>query len=428
MNLWPLAATVALLPLLVPAGPGESAPVDALALLYILLALAALIRRGRSVHLPANGALALIAGASLLATASSLDLAASLLSILVEAYLVLLLVCVANDLGGDRRGIGIVLAVWSLAALGWTALLVGSSLELLPQGLQELLGAGSPSGGDRVAGASKNPNLAASYLMISFFVVLASPWPRRRPARLAAAGWLLFGVYVTGSNGALLGLVAGVAVLAVAAVLRAGRTRGQRFGVIGACLVAGTLLATILLLAVGVPTVEVAAVQDVARREQDGVFGDSLGRLDRSVPGRLELWTEAWRGAGARVLVGVGPGSAPLIPLAATTLRKGLHNDYLAFLIERGVLGLLGLLGFCTVLLRWCGRLLGASVQGLAGLAGGVVANLLLAASHESFHFRHVWVLFGLVWAAARLTSVPPPTPAAEPSTQVPGELAHAGR
>jgi len=79
-----------------------------------------------------------------------------------------------------------------------------------------------------------------------------------------------------------------------------------------------------------------------------------------------------------------------------------------AFLVERGLLGLLGLLGLCGVLLRWSGRLLQAGGEGrwrLAGLGGAVIANLTLAASHESFHFRHLWVLFGLVLAATAVAA-----------------------
>ncbi|MFX3824767.1 hypothetical protein ACJBTM_10565, partial [Streptococcus suis] len=85
----------------------------------------------------------------------------------------------------------------------------------------------------------KNPNLAASYMMTSFFVLLASPWPSRRLARLGAAGFLLLAVYVTGSNGALLGLAVGVAVLAVGACLRGSRTPRQRLQIVGVTILAG---------------------------------------------------------------------------------------------------------------------------------------------------------------------------------------------
>jgi O-antigen ligase len=437
VNLWLLAVTIALLPLLVPRGPGQSAPVDAVALLFICLALSGLLWRGRPLQLPARGPLLLIMAASVVATVASLSVPDSLLSLLIEAYLALLFICVANDLGDDREALRVALIAWSVAALIWAAVFVGFHYHLLPAGLQQLLVENSKGGGYRVAGASKNPNLAASYMMTSFFVLLASPWPRRRLARLATAGFLLLAVYVTGSNGALLGLAVGVAVLVVGACLRGSRTPRQRLQVVGVAILAGVAVLTTALLVVGIPKVGVSNIEAVAASERGGAFKGNLGRLDRSVGSRLSIWSNAWKGAGPRVLVGVGPDAAPRIPFATTTLRRGLHNDYLAFLIERGLLGLVGLLALCAVMLRWSGRLLAAPEQEdargrwkLAGLAGAVVANLVLATNHESFHFRHVWLLFGLVWAASRL--LPEEATAvqdagSDPMT-MPGELAHAGR
>jgi len=437
LNLWLLSATIALLPLLVPRGPAQSAPVDAVALLFILFCLGGLLGRGRPLHLPAKGPLALIMAASVIATAASLSLPDSLLSLLIEAYLVLLFLCVANDLADDRSALRTVLTVWTVAALIWAAVYVGFYYHVLPEGLQQLLVENSKGGGYRVSGASKNPNLAASYMMTSFFVLLASPWPRRRPARLCAAGFLLLAVYVTGSNGALFGLIAGMAALAVAACLRGSRTPRQHLQVVGAATVIGVAMLATGLVLIGIPQVGVADVQAVAARERGGLLQGNLGRLDRSVSSRLTIWSNAWNGTGSRVLVGVGPDAAAKIPFGTRTVGRGLHNDYLAFLIERGLLGLLGLLAFCAIMLQWSGRLLAQSPQeeaggrwSAAGLAGAVVANLVLATNHESFHFRHVWVLFGLIWAANRLLleQAAAVQDAASDPTTAPGELAHASR
>jgi O-antigen ligase len=433
-NLWLLAGTVVMLPLLVPRGPGQSTPVDAITLAYILVALVGLGRSGRALRLPARGPLLLILGASLTATVVGLSLPDSMLSLLVEAYLFLLFLCVANDLCADPRGLRVVLTVWSVAALLWATVFVGFHFQLLPEWLQELLVANSKGGGYRVAGAARNPNLAAGYMMISFFVLLGSPWPRRALARLAAAGWLLLGLYLTGSNGALLGLAAGMAVLAVAAGVRSSRTPGQRLGVVGAALVVGGLVLGSVVMA-GIPRVGVVDVQALAQRERGGMFGGSLGRLDRSVAGRLAIWSNAWNAAGSDVVVGVGPGAARRIPLAEGTLQRGLHNDYLAFLLERGVLGLLGLLALTATLLRWSARLLGGHLPDgrggwwvPAGLGGAVVASLLLSTNHESFHFRHVWVLFALVWAASQLMAARPAPADGIEADPVPKEPTNAGR
>ena len=434
-NRWLLGGTVVLLPLLEPRGPGQSAPVDAVAVVYVVVALIAIARSRQPLHLPAKGALLLILGASLLATVFGLDLPAGMLSILVEAYLFLLFLCVANHLGGDPAGLRAVLVTWSIAATAWAGMLIAFQLQVVPAPLEALL-AGDGGGGPRAAGAAGNPNLAASYLLTSFFLLFASPWSRRRPARVAAAGALLFALYVTGSNGGLLGLMAGVPVLAVAAALRRTRTPAQRLGVVGgAVLTCGVVLAAALV--AGTPRADILDVQALAQQERGGVFEGSIGRLDRSVGGRLAIWSSAWHAADSRVTIGVGPGSAPEIPLGVGTLKRGLHNDYLAFLIERGIAGLLGLLGLVAlvaVLLRWSGRLLEAVLPDPrggwlrpAGLSAAVVANLVVATNHESFHFRHVWILFGLVWAASRLVSGQPATLPAGPEFAA-KELGHVGQ
>jgi O-antigen ligase len=429
LNLWLLGATVVLLPLLVPRGPGQSAPVDAVTAAYVVVAMAGLYRSGRPLRLPARGPMLVILVASLAATAVGLSLAQSLVSLLVEGYLLLLLVCVANDLEHDWEGLRVVLTIWTAAALGWAAVFVGLYYRLWPEALMATAAAAE---GTRVAGTTGNPNLAASYLMTSFFILTASPWPRHRLARLAAAGWLLLGLYATGSSGALLGAAAGLPLLLVAFGLRRTPTSGERLGVVGAMLLAAALLLGVLATMPTIPRVEASELRAAASRERAGVFGMQLGRLDRSASGRLAIWSDAWEAAGARMLVGVGPGSAPAIQLRSGILGRGLHNDYLAFLIERGVIGLLGLLALAAVLLRWSVRLLkfrlpmGRGEWSLAGLGGAIVANLVLATNHESFHFRHVWILIGLTWVATRLVSRLP-TPPDDGSGPTPEELVHAG-
>jgi hypothetical protein len=89
-----------------------------------------------------------------------------------------------------------------------------------------------------------------------------------------------------------------------------------------------------------------------------------------------------------------------------------------------------------VTVLRWSGRLLAALPRDdaarrwrLAGLAGGVVANLFFATNHESFHFRHFWVLVGLVWAASQLVADEETTlDAVGQDPMTPRGLAHAGR
>jgi hypothetical protein len=92
----------------------------------------------------------------------------------------------------------------------------------------------------------------------------------------------------------------------------------------------------------------------------------------------------------------------------------------LAYVVERGVLGLVGFLLFHAVLLRWGGRLLvapGRATETYRALGPAVAANLVFSMSHETLHFRHIFVLYAMV--AAAYVVVTRPKPAAEPPEPV---------
>jgi O-antigen ligase len=401
LHLFVLGLAVAALPLLVPKGPGNTAPVDALAIAYLLVAIVALPRRGRRLERPAGPALLLFGAAGVVATLASENVGLGLLTLLIEVYLILLYFAVSNDLADDPRGLNAILTVWVLAAVAWTFLPVLVAVHVLPQELP-VVGVQGP----RPAGTSGNPNLLGSYLVTSFFVLLASPWPRARPLRLLAAGWLLWGIWLTGSNGGISGLLLGVTVLGIGALFRRGRTRAQTQGLVGAL-----LLLVVLLVVAGGALIEWQAGRPspfrVFRDErQDSPLGTTLGRTDRGLEDRLEIWRQTWEAASPHVALGIGPGQFVSLNLLNPkgVARSSTHNDYLSVTIERGLLGLVAYLAFCLILVRWSGRLLVASGSGRAthrALAGAVWANLVFGLAHETYHFRHVWMLSALVWVAS---------------------------
>jgi O-antigen ligase len=428
MTTFALAATVVLLPLLVPRGPGNTSPADLFAAVFLLLALLALVQRGRRLRVPAPGAIALVLVGSLVALALSGQPDIGLLTLLVDTYLLLLFITIPNHLSGEQaeRLLRLLLIVWTVAALAWAALLLAGYFHLLPQGIEHLLQVRANS--RRGAGASRNnPNLAGSYMLTSFFVLLASPWPRGRPLRLLAAGWLLWAMFVTGSLGGLLGLVAGCAAWALGIYMRGGRTAGQARGLAGVALLLGALGLAGLVVAAGVPRPSLAGVSTVSQQAKGGTLNNSVGRADKSFAGRLVLWSEAVIKTGPRAIVGVGPGEAKneleisngsVNRKTGTLTTHSLHSDFLGFLIERGILGLAGLLLLYGALARRAWRVLVVGRRcriGVAALGAAVVANAADSFFHETFHFRHVIVLFGLLWVAAELTA-PAPEPAATPS------------
>jgi O-antigen ligase len=419
LHLFVLGLAVAALPLLVPKGPGNTAPVDALAIVYLLVAMVALPRTGRKLERPAGPALLLFLAAGVIATIASDDVGLGLITLLIEVYLILLFFGVSNDLADDRRGLDRILAVWVLAAVVWTCLPVLVAAHVLPQELP-IVGVQ----GARPAGTSGNPNLLGSYLVTSFFVLLASPWPRARLSRLLAAGWLLWGIWLTGSNGGISGLLLGLAVLGIGAVFRRGRTREQMQGLVGA------LLLLVVLVVVGTGAlIEWQAGRPTPFRvfsdeSQDSRLGSTLGRTDRGLEERLDIWRQTWEAASPHVAVGIGPGQFVSLNLLNPkgVARSSTHNDYLSVTIERGLLGLVAYLAFCLILVRWGGRLLIAEGSGRAthrALAGAVWANLVFGLAHETYHFRHMWMLFALLWVAAYQADAAA-EPAAEPAPAAP--------
>jgi O-antigen ligase len=428
MTTFALAGMVVLLPLLLPRGPGNTSPADLFAVLFLLLTLLALVQRGRRLRVPAPGAIALILTGSLVALGIGAQPGVGLLTLLVDCYLLLLFIAIPNHLTGDRaeRLLRLVLIVWTLAALAWAAVVLAGYLHLLPNGVDQLLQIRANS--RRGAGASRNnPNLAASYLLTSFFVLLASPWPRRRPLRLLAAGWLLWAVFVTGSLGGLLGLVAGCAAWALAIYRRGGRSAAQVRGLTGVALLLGALGLAGMVVVAGVPRPSLADVSSVSQEAKGGTLRNTIGRADKSFTGRLALWSQAVIKTGPRAIVGLGPGEAKrelqisngsVNRTTGTLSTHSLHSDFLGFLVERGILGLAGLLLLYAALLRRAWRALFAGSHNritVTALGAAVAANAAVGLFHETFHFRHVIVLFGLLWVAAELTA-PEPESAASPA------------
>jgi len=435
VNLALLGATVTLLPLLVPRGPGNTAPVDLLAAAFLFSVLVTVVRQRRRLEVPAPVPLALIAAGSLLAFAVSDSPKITLLTLLVDVYLLLLCMAVINQLHHDERRLRIVLVIWAVSCIVWTTIMLAAYFHVLPSSLLELLQMQAEA--KRTSGPTgQKPNLAASYLVVSFFVLRASPWPRRRPARVLAAGWLLLGVFATGSLGGLLGVVVGSAFLVTGNLFRRGHTPFEVQGLVGALLLAVVLPAAALFAVAGVPRPSLSQVDLVSEQAKNGALAYSVGRLDNSLGGRIVLWTAALQKAGPSLLTGIGPGAAKTeLSISNGSVDENgvlrvfsLHTDFLAFLVERGVLGLLGLLGLYAVLLRrsaWLFRAQ-ANVGRLQVLGPAVAANIADSFFHETLHYRHVVLMFALLWVASNLSVIGSRAPAVPHSS--PGEALHAVR
>lgn len=106
-------------------------------------------------------------------------------------------------------------------------------------------------------------------------------------------------------------------------------------------------------------------------------------------------------------LLGIGPGQVKNTLIAQDApYAKMAHNDYLAALVERGVLGagaVILLAGSVAVRSRRIARRGAlppdyAAVVPRPELLGALVVSIAVSAAlYETLHFRHVWALLGLI-------------------------------
>ncbi len=245
--------------------------------------------------------------------------------------------------------------------------------------------AGNPTEYDlyRPAGLFMNANSAAFFQCLGFApLMLISRTPR---TAVILGVCLLPTMLVTGSMGATLGLIAAVTVGLGVLVLS-----GHGVRVVASSM---QLLATLALL--GGLVFLVVNFNAGYKEHFEHIF---LGRAERSSEGRLYLWQrgfDAFLDHGVYVL-GVGPENFREVDGRG----KQLHNDFMAFLVERGFLGVIGLVLLAAVALSRSVQLilLHRKYPDRIGLEGVIFLAALCAAmveslTHQFFHFRELWLL-----------------------------------
>jgi O-antigen ligase len=386
------AAAVALLPLLIPSGPGNTAPADVLIAVAVATVLWWAGSGGHPVRVPYGMALALFMASGILGAMTGPVPTNGLLAVLQDGFLLLWCAAIAN-LGRTAPGLLTIVRVWTGSAVLWAAWLVGAFLT----GHPELAGV-DPADVSRASLTFKDPNVAANYFFLAIMLIWATrPW-NRRITRIAGIVVLVTAMFLSGSNGGLLALVAGVALTSGLALFR-------RAGLLPA-VAAGSV-------GIAATAVLVLSIQSGSLRSWAGAAGqplikNSVGRIGTSTEDRgglvrasLELYRDG-------PLLGSGPASTlPRLEDQLFAQPAEAHNDYLAALVERGVLGALALAALIAAILgRTWSVLVGplsASFSTVArrpeALAGAVVGLLIAGALYEVLHFRHVWAFLGVLAA-----------------------------
>ncbi len=398
---------VVALPLLKPSGPGNTGLVDVALLGAVLVSALWAATRAYQLRLPyaVPVGLSVIAGALAL-TATTLGIGMNSgaavdgtaaqrggLALMQDLFVLGWAAAVAT-IGQDRRLLDTLLRAWSYSAAAWAAILIIGDIF----GLDWITGIG-PRDGIRASLTLGDPNLAANYFLIGLLITRAARRPRRTVPRWIACALIVTGVVLTLSNG---GILAMLIVTVLGWLFALAHRRGLLVAVTAALALAvagGTVAAT-----VNVHTWVVSAEQ------ASPLVRDSIGRQSESGGSRstllregLGLWLshDAWFGLGpANTESTLRAHQAPYV--------KESHDDYMAALLERGILGgmALTLLGL-AVLVR-CRRIsrrdgvppdLLRVIPRPELLAAAAVAVAISGLFYETLHFRHVWALFGVIAA-----------------------------
>jgi hypothetical protein len=389
------AATFVLQPLLHPTGPGNSSPVDALTLVSLLAAFIWARSAGIRVRAPYTIGVGLLVVGGCLAGAFGPLPGAALLAVVQD--IVLIGWCTAVGIVAARRGgVQQLATVWAQAAILAETLLVTGSLL----GINAITGV-IPREGNRALFTFGDPNYAATFWVMSIFIVYTSGRPQRRWLRLAGYVLLVWALLLTESNGGVVQLLIGATVLIL---LRVHRRHG-----VAAC------VALFLVLGGGVVAFETAvplqSIQVWARDSGQPLLVNSLGRSNESSSQRSQLINEAIHLYRSDGILGSGPSSTkPLLADRAYPYAKEAHDDYLAALVERGPLGVLGIIALLASAAWRVGRVLslrpgGTEHQPLARPTGLVAASIAVAVAatyYEVLHFRFVWGMLALVAVMAR--------------------------
>jgi O-antigen ligase len=400
---------IALLPLLRPKGPGHTAPADLAIAAAVLVALLWASTHQLRVHLPYVIPVGILVLSGLTAALVSTEPLRGAVAVTQELFLLAWCAAVTN-VCRSPRALAAVLRIWAWAALAWATLLVAAVVT----GQNGLAGMENANGG-RAQLTFDHPNLAANYFIVSLFVVVLARCPRHRLGRAVACGMIVLATVFAGSNAALFGLPLAAFLGGVVALWRR----------VDPAAAVATLMIGLVLAAVAVTQVDWTGMVASLRANDNPVVRASVARSTRSAEARQELFQSQVGLFREGSVLGRGPASTRhVLGIESESRVKEAHNDYLATLVERGPLGVVGLLLLVgTIVVRVIAadsrRLTKAFARVCPGTAPLVAVLVLLAISavtHEVLHYRHLWALLGIL-AALHLFGRRQPAPAVEVAT-----------
>jgi hypothetical protein len=238
--------------------------------------------------------------------------------------------------------------------------------------------------GPRAQGLFKDPNVFGPFLVpAALFLMEEAAAPRllrlRRPLKLLLLSIVAAGILFSFSRGAWLNLVIGTVVMFLVFALR--RRGGRRAMLL---LVVAVASAAVLFAAV-VGTSSVTFLEERAHFQNYDTqrFGAQLSGIELA----------------SRYPLGIGPGQFEKVSDVSA------HSTYVRSLTEQGLLGLLVILAVMLLTLGFAGRnaAIGRDTYGIGSAAllaawCGILANSVFV---DTLHWRHLWLVAGLIWAGS---------------------------
>ena len=386
-----IGASIAVMPILRPGLAGSVTPADVVIAASILVVALWLGSNRLPVKLPLGVAVATSVVGGLVAAIVGDHVTIGAIAIGQELLLFGWCVAIANVCRTPGALAVVIRAwVWSSVAVG-VVMIIGAATGWTALAGQEVEGG-------RAALLFPNPNQAGGYFAASFMVILLCGVIPRSSVKVVAAVVVGVAMLLAASNAAIGGTLFGLLVAGIIAIAKA---RGVLVAIAVGAIAAAALTAG----AVAFVRLDLVAA---AQQSDIRLFRNTLGRSQQSAEDRLGRFEQLRELYLVQPLLGYGPAATKAV-LAdgaySSGNAKGAHDDYAATIVERGVIGVIGLMLLIGSLIRMTASFAARSLDpGFARvvthpefLAGALVAVAVSSLTHEVLHFRYVWPLFGLV-------------------------------
>jgi hypothetical protein len=353
----------------------EPAPSDGVFLIVIALALAAGRFRLRDGPRPVVALLAIFAALNLMSAIQVVDPKRAAVFFGVTLYLSIFGLWLPGYVSTPARA-RLVLRTYIAAAVISAALGVIALLAPVP-GAEVLTGAG------RARALFQDPNVFGPFLIPALLILVGEILhPRLLRARTGTKtvllGILVLGVLFSYSRGAWLNLAVGISVMGAVLAMRRGGARDA-------------------LVLLGVAAAAALVVGAIVLASGSAGFLGERAKAQRYDTERFSAQRAAI-GPAQRYPFGAGPGQFESIAGISA------HSSYARAVGEQGFPGLLVLLGLLGYTLVAAARnaARGRSTHGIssAALLGSWCGLLANSAFVDTLHWRHLWLVAGLVWAA----------------------------